>query len=201
MNPSSANDFACITFQGLGMMIASFMYGPYILRLMTNGLPRPDTRPGMFIAVGPPSFTGLALLTISKDLSSIYPSYSSISNISNPSSIADTFRVLAVAAAVFLWATALWFFSIALVSVIHGACSKPGMSFHLVWYAFVFPNVGFTIATVNIGKAFMSEGILWLGSAMTILVITVWLFVGIAHVRAVWTRHILWPGKDEDHDQ
>jgi tellurite resistance protein TehA-like permease len=155
----------------------------------------------MFIAVGPPSFTGLALLSISRDLSAIYPSYTTISSIQIPSNIPDIFRVLAVAAALFLWATAFWFFAIALVSVIHGACTKPGMSFHLVWYAFVFPNVGFTIATIKIGQALQIEAVLWLGSVMTVLLVLVWFVVVLMHVRAVWKRDILWPGKDEDHDQ
>jgi tellurite resistance protein TehA-like permease len=75
------------------------------------------------------------------------------------------------------------------------------MSFHLVSWAFVFPNVGFTIATIEIGTVFMSEGILWLGSAMTVLVVIAWLFVGAAHGRAVWKKQILWPGRAEDHDQ
>lgn len=65
----------------------------------------------------------------------------------------------------------------------------------------MFPNVGFTIATINIGNALMSEGILWVGSAMTILLVVIYLFVGASHVRAVYKGHILWPGKDEDHDQ
>jgi hypothetical protein len=42
----------------------------------------------------------------------------------------------------------------------------------------VFPNVGFTIATINIGHALMSEGILWLGSVMTIMLVAIYLFVG-----------------------
>jgi len=192
---------AGITMQGVGMMIATFMYGPYIARLFTNGLPSPNTRPGMFITVGPPSFTGLALLHISQELTLIYPSYASISYVEHPAIIADIFRVLALSVAIFLWATAFWFFSTALVSVIHGAFSKPGMSFHLVWWSFVFPNVGFTICTINIGEALMSNGILWLGSAMTVVLVVVWLFVGAAHVRAVLKKEILWPGKDEDHDQ
>ncbi|PVH75474.1 C4-dicarboxylate transporter/malic acid transporter [Cadophora sp. DSE1049] len=192
---------AGITFQGLGILIATFMYGAYLRRLMTDGLPSPNTRPGMFIAVGPPSFTGLALLGISANLRLIYPAYSTISNITHPEVIADVFRIIALSAAVFLWATAFWFFSIALVSVIHGASSKEGMSFHLVWWAFVFPNVGFTICTIKIGEALMSEGVKWVGSVMTVLLVVVWLFVGCAHVRAVWKREILWPGKDEDHDQ
>ncbi|CZR52264.1 related to C4-dicarboxylate transport protein [Phialocephala subalpina] len=193
---------AGITFQGLGMLMATFMYGPYLRRLMTAGLPSPNTRPGMFIAVGPPSFTGLALLGISEHLARIFPSYTTISYISNPSIIADIFRILALATALFLWATAFWFFSIAFVSVINGAFfSKEGMTFHLVWWAFVFPNVGFTIITIEIGAALMSPGILWIGSAMTIMLVIVWIFCATMHIRAVLKKEILWPGKDEDHDQ
>ncbi len=192
---------AGVTFQGLGMFIAVFMYGAYLRRLMTSGLPIPNTRPGMFIAVGPPSFTGLALITITESMSKIYPDHSSISYIQHPEVIADVFRLMSVAAGVFLWATALWFFCIAIVSVLHGACSKPGMSFHLVWWSFVFPNVGFTICTIDIGKALNSEGILWLGTVMTVILVITWLSVGFMHARAVVRKDILWPGKDEDHDQ
>ena len=45
-------------------MVSTFMYANYIGRLMTNGLPSPDARPGMFIAVGPPSFTAIAFIGI-----------------------------------------------------------------------------------------------------------------------------------------
>ena len=75
------------------------------------------------------------------------------------------------------------------------------MSFHLVWWAFVFPNVGFTIATIRIGEQFESNGILWVGSAMTILLVATWIFVLMSHVRAIWKKQILMPGKDEDKDE
>jgi C4-dicarboxylate transporter/malic acid transport protein len=197
---------AGISFQGLGILIAMFMYGPYLARLMSQGLPTPNTRPGMFVAVGPPSFTGLALLGMSQDLTRIYPSYSTITYIANPMVIPDIFRILALSAAVFLWSTSFWFFSIATVSVIHGALGRRrgkeyGMSFHLVWWSFVFPNVGFTICTIAIGKALLSQGVLWVGSMMTVLLVTIWLYVSVMHIRAVWKGQILWPGKDEDHDQ
>ena len=42
---------AGVTFQGLGMMISTFFYSIYLGRLMSQGLPAPNTRPGMFIAV------------------------------------------------------------------------------------------------------------------------------------------------------
>jgi tellurite resistance protein TehA-like permease len=207
MGGSQASEYALpilvagVTFQGLGMLTATFMYGPYLARLMTSGLPNPNLRPGMFIAVGPPSFTGLALLGISSHVPQIYPSYTTITSISHPEIIPDIFRIIALSVAIFLWATACWFFSIALVSVVSGATRKEGMSFHLVWWAFVFPNVGFTIVTIRIGNAVMSEGVLWVSTVMTILLVATWLFVGSAQVKAVWKKQILWPGKDEDHDQ
>ncbi|RAL62721.1 hypothetical protein DID88_004564 [Monilinia fructigena] len=73
-----------ITFQGLGMLVAIFMYGPYMARLMIHGLPDPNARPGMFIAVGPPSFTGLALLGMSQNFGDIYPAYTTISGVAHP---------------------------------------------------------------------------------------------------------------------
>ena len=65
----------------------------------------------------------------------------------------------------------------------------------------MFPNVGFAICTIKIGHAFMSEGILWVGSAMSIILVAAWLFVAVMHIRAVWKKQTMWPGKDEDHDQ
>jgi tellurite resistance protein TehA-like permease len=140
------------------------------------------------------------MIKISQNLENIYPSYTTIMGISHPEIIADVFHIVGLSAAIFLWATAFWFFCIAVVSVLHGAFTER-MGFHLVWWAFVFPNVGFTIATISLGKAFQSEGIMWVGSAMTILLVATWLFVGCTHIRAVWKKFILWPGKDEDHDQ
>lgn len=72
------------------------------------------------------------------------------------------------------------------------------MSFHLSWWAFVFPNVGFTIATIRIGTSFQSHGVLWVGTAMSLIIVAIYLFVLCCHVRAVWRKQILFPGKDED---
>ena len=46
---------AGLAAQGLGMLVSVFFYATYLGRLMAFGLPA--QRPGMFIAVGPPSFT------------------------------------------------------------------------------------------------------------------------------------------------
>lgn len=65
----------------------------------------------------------------------------------------------------------------------------------------MFPNTGFIIAMIDIGTAIGSDAILWVASVATVLQIMVYLFVFGAHVRAVLKKQILWPGKDEDHDE
>lgn len=75
------------------------------------------------------------------------------------------------------------------------------MSFHLVWWAFVFPNTGFTIVTIDIGEALQSDAIRWVGSAMTILIVATWLFVLCSHAKALLTKRMMMPGLDEDKDQ
>ena len=191
---------AGLTFQGLGIMVAFLMYSQYIYRLITQGLPDSNARPGMFIAVGPPSFTALALIGMSKATVQLFPAYGTISGISHTELIPDYLQILALAIAIFLWAVAFWFFCISLIAVIGGIKGWEEMTFHLGWWGLVFPNVGFAIATIKIGQAFESEGILWIGSIFTLLLITLWLFVGYHHILAVWRRKIMWPGKDEDHD-
>jgi C4-dicarboxylate transporter/malic acid transport protein len=191
---------AGLTFQGLGIMVSIFMYANLIGRLMADGLPDSRTRPGMFIAVGPPSFTALAFLGMSKATSSIFPSYTTITSVTNPDIISSVFRIMALATAIFLWSLALWFFAISVISTLQVARDEE-MYFHLSWWAMVFPNVGFAIALIDIGEALSSEGILWVGSVMTCLLVAAWLSIMFLHARAVWKRQILWPGRDEDKDE
>ena len=76
---------------------------------------------------------------------------------------------------------------------------RPGkMGFALPWWAFIFPNVGFVVATVDLGLEMGSEGVLWVGSALTIGLVGIWLVTVGMCVRAVVLGEILWPGKDED---
>lgn len=146
----------------------------------------------MFISVGPPAFTGLAVIGMSNNIPANYGYFAS-----HPTAI-ESLRQIALVFAIFIWGLAFWFFSISLVSCL--AVAKK-MSFHLVWYAYVFPNVGLTIAVIQIGRGLESNAVQWVGSIMTILLVATWLFVMGAHARALWRGDILWPGKDEDKDE
>ncbi|KAI9832024.1 MAG: hypothetical protein M1819_004568 [Sarea resinae] len=179
--------------QGLGMLVAIFIYGNYTGRLFVHGLPAPSLRPGMFIAVGPPAFTALALIGLGNDALIAFPEHYIVGTSSVPT--AEIFLIVAVFFGIFLWLLAFWWFAMALVGVLYRANE---MSFHLSCYSFVFPNTGFIIATINIGKALGSDAILWLTSVLTILLVITYLGVAFCHIRALWRRKILWPGLDED---
>lgn len=182
--------FGGLTAQGLGMLVSMGMYASYVRRMIMYGFPSPASRPGMFIAVGPPSFTALALIGLSNSWPQGYDYF-------GPDAItAQVVKVLATTVAVFIWSLSLWFFSISAVSCL-GAFRQ--FRFHMNWWAFVFPNVGFTVATLEIGKSLRSEGVMWLGSVMTALLVAVYLFVLAAQVRAIWRMDVLSLGKDEDN--
>ncbi|KAF7885838.1 uncharacterized protein EAF02_004347 [Botrytis sinoallii] len=188
---------AGLTFQGLGMMLAIMMYGIYFGRLLTSGLPADASRPAMFIAVGPPSFTALALIGMAQDATTtkVFTEYYNLPGISNPAAIPDMLQLGALLSAIFLWALAFWFFAIASFAAIEAFSRN---DFHLNWYAYVFPNVGFTIATIKIGERLNSPPILGVGTAMGIVLFLLWMLIVFAHIKAFSKKMIMWPGKDED---
>ncbi|KAM0247159.1 hypothetical protein ACHAP5_004238 [Fusarium lateritium] len=180
---------AGLTCQGLGLSVAVMMYAHMIGRLMQAGLPNREHRPGLFMCVGPPAFTALALIGMAEGLPD------------NIDFVRDgTFvdvaivKLMATMGAIFLWALSLWWFGIAAVAVIQ----SPPKYFHLGWWAMVFPNTGFTLATISISKALGSAGIGWFGTGMSIMIFCAFAFILYSHVRAVISQDIMYPGRDED---
>ncbi|KAL2862100.1 voltage-dependent anion channel [Aspergillus pseudodeflectus] len=181
---------AGITFQGLGFSISFIMYSHYIGRLMQSGLPCREHRPGMFICVGPPAFTALALVGMTAGL----PEEFKILEDQYAIEDARIMTLFAVSCAAFLWGLSLWFFSVAAIAVI----KSPPTSFHLSWWAMVFPNTGFTLATITLGNWLNSPGIKGVASAMSVCIVCMFIFVFVSHIRAVIRQDIMYPGRDED---
>ncbi|KAE9378482.1 hypothetical protein N431DRAFT_501109 [Stipitochalara longipes BDJ] len=180
---------AGLSYQGLSFFVALMMYGLYFGRLLTSGLPADMSRPAMFIAVRPPSFTALAFIGMAQDVAAtkIFATYIALPSISaqTQSMIPDLLQLLALITAIFLWVLSFWFFSIVLVATIEAVGRNES---HLNWYAYVFPNMGFTIATVKIGERLDSKAIQGVGSAMG----------GVLFFLVVIQKKICWPGRDED---
>ena len=55
-----------------------------------------------------------------------------------------------------------------------------GMTPNLTWWAFIFPNAGFAMATIQLGKAYHSLAIEVMACVMTGLLFVGWVAVGVA---------------------
>lgn len=112
--------------------------------------------------------------------------------------VAELVKVLGIMAGTFLLLFAFWFFCVSTLAVISGL---KDMTFTLNWWAFIFPNGGLTLGAIQMGKAFNnSPGVNGICSALTIMLVVLWLVVAVFNIKALWQGTILWPGKDEDKD-
>lgn len=191
-----------LTLQGFGIMMSILTYAEYHIYLNKHGLPEPSQRPKMFIAAGPWSFTALAFIGMAKHAIEKFPPRYIISDAVpgttgvvalNTGEIA---LIMASLTAIFMWCMAFFHLSIAILSMF-SMCrcfGGPGAApMGMPYWSMVFPNTGFVIATISIGEVLESEGVKWVGSALTIIQVTVWLGVGLATVYGVATRRMLWP--------
>jgi C4-dicarboxylate transporter/malic acid transport protein len=182
---------AGVTFQGLGWTVAFLLYPLYLGRLMQDGLPAPAMRPGMFIAVGPAGYTSVAIIGMAGSLPEGYGYFATYPMAQ------EVLQVLALWIGVWIWCVGFWFFGFGLLAVLSSAF-RWKLQFSMSWWAFVFPNIGFTLATANIGKELQSEGIMWVASVLTIILVIMWFVVLYAMVSAVVRKKLLWPSRDGD---
>ena len=181
-----------ITFQGLGWMFAFFIYTIYLTRLINSDLPLEPMRPGMYVAVGPAAYTSNTLVVLGMQAPKVLPAnFLGITSVP----IGDLWKAIGVPCGIFLWLLGFWFSALSTVSVLAGIRK---MHFTMNWWAFIFPNAGLTIAAIQIGNVLGSNGIKGVTSAMTILLVIMWIYVAVMNIRAVWKKQVLWPGMDED---
>ncbi|KAI8942426.1 hypothetical protein NX059_000498 [Plenodomus lindquistii] len=181
-----------VFFQGLAWVVSFLMYGIYMQRLMTSSLPSPSVRPGMFVSVGPAGYTAAGLLSLANQAPTLISA-----NYWTDTVVPDgeVVRILGIMSGLFIILFAYWFFFITTVAVLAGIRR---MSFTLNWWAFIFPNAGLTLATIQAANALNSEAMNGIASALTILLVIMWLVTAVFCIRAVWLGDVLWPGKDED---
>ncbi|EWZ49195.1 hypothetical protein FOCG_11999 [Fusarium oxysporum f. sp. radicis-lycopersici 26381] len=178
--------------QGLGWMLALFIYAVYLSRLIQHKLPDASKRPGMFIAVGPTAFTCGGLIALGTQAKSALPE----DFLGTPSIPAgELWSGMSVAAGLFIWLMAIWFSALSAISVLRAVRR---MEFSLSWWALVFPNVGLALATINVGNTLSSRGIKIFGSALTVVLVIVWFICAAFHIRAIVRRDLLAVGKDLD---
>lgn len=95
------------TAQGLGFFISILMFAMYMRRMIEFGLPKPSSRPAMFIAVGPPAFTSLAII----GMANAYPPDFEVFGAGQTS--LQVMKIIATVTSIFMWSLSFWFFCIA----------------------------------------------------------------------------------------
>lgn len=185
---------AGIAFQGLGWILCLLFLPLFVSNLLINGLGPASQRPGLFISVGSSGYTIVALIGCARAIPNEYGYFAK-----HPAA-AETLTVVALWVSVFLWLFTFWLFAIALVAHVPILMSKfdgkknhmsQQMSFTLPWWAIVFPNVGFTIATIYIGQELESDAIAWVATIMTVLVFAAWLMDLSLHLKCILQRRIM----------
>ncbi|KAL6705716.1 hypothetical protein ACN47E_006505 [Coniothyrium glycines] len=183
-----------VTFQGLGWTIAFTMLTIYVTRLVNSDLPEGSKRPGMYVAVGPAAYTANAFVSLGMQAPRHVPdNFLGITSIP----AGDILKAVGVITGIFMWLIAFWFCALTTVSVVLAAINKEA-HFTLNHWAFIFPNVGLTIALIQIANALESPGIKGVCSGATIILVILWLYVAVLTVKGLLEKEVLWPGKDED---
>lgn len=191
---------AGVAYQGLGWILCLLLLPLFLGSLFSNGLANPSMRPGLFMPVGSAAYTIVALIGCARALPAGYGYFAT-----HPNAI-EILQVCALWTGVFLWLFNFWLFAVALIAnlptmfprITKQEGFKPRMHFTLSWYAFVFPNVGFALATTYIGEELGSDAIKWIASVMTVVLFGIWLFDLILHLKSIIRGDLMWPGKDED---
>ncbi|KAH6616518.1 voltage-dependent anion channel-domain-containing protein [Boeremia exigua] len=185
--------------QGIGFLVSLMIYAAFIYRLMTQKLPKESLRPGMFISVGPSGFTIAGIITMGQVLPDVVPS--DFMGEGNGELAGHVGMIMANFMGLWLWGLALWFFFVSVGA--HWSCARRGkMDFAMTWYSFVFPNTALTTATFAIARALNGNKVIsYVGCAMTIALIMMWMFVVVMNVRAVVIHQVLWPQKQEDRTE
>lgn len=163
----------------MGFLLSLPMAAIYLHRLFINGFPEPDTRPGMMIAVGPPTYAPLAYMKLAKALPHHYGYFAA-----HPLAV-DIVNTIAFIFSIAIFGMGIFFFFMACGPIVRRAHK---MSFHLTWYGFIFPNVGLLSTMGLIGTMLPSDGVKWVASVLTAVLSGVWVFVTVSHVRAIWLR-------------
>jgi tellurite resistance protein TehA-like permease len=157
--PTKQCSFSSLDFpiRVLASFVALMMYGIYFGRLLTSGLPIDMSRPAMFIAFGPTSFTALAFIGMAQDVTAtqIFSVYTSLNGVINQDIILDILLLFALLMAIFLWTLAFWFFAITFVASMEAVTRN---DFHLNWSHMYSPTLALLLPRSRSVKDLIAMG-------------------------------------------
>lgn len=165
---------------GMGFLLYLFVMGLLHDRLVLHPLPPSALAPSLWIGLGPIGVAVLASLALARAGHTLFgPTAASVSMIS-----------LLIATA--LWGFGLWWYAAAATLLVR-YLRAGRLPFHLGWWGFTFPLGAFTVATLNVARAWEAPVIEAVGVLLFASLIGFWTVVATRTVQAtasgkVWDR-------------
>lgn len=161
-------------FWGMGFVLYLLIVTMLYHRLVVHPLPHAALAPSLWIGLGPIGVGALALVKMAAAGAGVF------------ASSAATISLLSRLAATALWGFGAWWLITAVLLLVHYRRSGP-LPFGIGWWAFTFPLGAYTVATLNLARAWNLDWLEWAGAGLFVLLGLFWFVVASGTIWAVGT--------------
>ncbi|KAK8048109.1 hypothetical protein PG996_016173 [Apiospora saccharicola] len=162
---------------GCGVPLAMCILVIYFQRLTMHSLPPREVIVSVFLPLGPLGQGAFAILQLGQDSLTLFERNRYVPAAPAAGQVLYTAGVLV---ALVLWGFGLVWLFFALASILR---ATPRFPFNLGWWGFTFPLGVYSVATTTLAKVLPSLAFKGLGTALSLVVVALWLVVGLGTVR------------------
>lgn len=183
--------YTATAIQGMGALVGLIYLSGFITSLYRNALPSVSSRPSMFVSVGPPAFTALSFALMAEQSLRHFPA-----DVSAPGGAFEAvggvvLYYIGMVMALMFWGLAAWLFCISVLGNIMALRDMDIGVQQLQMFAFIFPNVGFALASTHLARLVGYPKILAIGAeVLDLIVIGSWAIVFTAMVFGIVSGRI-----------
>ncbi|KAH9877945.1 hypothetical protein J1614_003162 [Plenodomus biglobosus] len=161
---------------GMGIPLAFVVMAMYFHRLAIYKLPPQEVIVSVFLPLGPMGQGGYAVMQLGTQAAKVFPVTGTLDPIAG-----EVLYVVGWAAATVLWGFGLVWLFFAVASI-----ARSKFPFNMGWWGFTFPIGVFTMSTITMGLELPSAFFRYLGTALAISVMVLWLIVAAGTVKNIF---------------
>ncbi|PUU76514.1 voltage-dependent anion channel [Tuber borchii] len=170
-----------IAFQGMGILVSLLSLSTFVDRLYHYSLPPISQRPSMYVAVGPPAFSALSFSLLAEQCLRHFPAEKTAPGGANEIFGGVALYYILFTFSLMLWGLSLWFFLISVFTTLAALGQMDIAVQQLQMFALIFPNVGFSLATIQLSRLFGHPKVLAIISeVLSLTVVGAWAIVVLA---------------------